>query len=354
MVVLEVGLDGQGLVKGSQQAFSALNSLTGGVQHLMGGLGAVSGIASAFGTTLGKWTPILAGISAVFSGVSMAMSIFARETKNVTSEWTKLGETVTKTMAEMRAAQLLGTSQVPMLTARASAMSQAAAATYMPGAGPISVGEMSGVLGEGYGQAAITRYLASQGDYSARQYLRTGEYSEESGQTTIPEIGQMTIYRAHRDPSGLMLSVEQQRALLVNAHRDMSRRAQAQSVRETGTSGSMPQLDPSSLYDTRAWGFSPGQQSMMSHEMGGYSAGLTGQSDAARQMIAQMAKEMDELTAKAREVGGYLGDAAFDFVAGLRTGREVLGSMAMDMGRILMRQAMTQAAQWAFGATATG
>lgn len=60
--------------------------------------------------------------------------------------------------------------------------------------------------------------------------------------------------------------------------------------------------------------------------------------------LRESARELERMQRTAEQIGSTLGDAAFDFASGLRSGREVLQSLLSDFGRGLARQGMASLA----------
>lgn len=319
MVVLEVGIDARGMVTGSQQAFSALGQLTMGIGQLTTSLKTAQGGIAVLGNALLTVQPWVVAITAVLSGANMAWNLFGSETEKAARSLDKVTEALRAAKGELAAATALGAESFASASRSKSVQSlfQIGLDQYRDGQYfPTSLGQLTDRLGESR-------------DWMLEQVARLGDAGIPLDRSGTTRFGQSLLTEAQ------FVAILQGRAQefggFANPGAGLYDYASMEPMQHPG-------MDPfgTGSYASRTAGF-------LREDMRGVAS--------AEAQAASMRKEMEALNQQAQQLGQYLGDAAFDFVAGLRDGREVLASMAMDFGRILMRQAMTQAAQWAFGAT---
>lgn len=269
-------------------------------------------------------TALVTGLSAV----GAAMSIFSSKTKEATDEWKGLGDAMKNAQAGIQASGFLGLSTGDFLTDQQKTQFSALQRVFQANA-PASVADIGDITGS---RVDVVRLLAQRGDKNAQSYLQSGRfiggYTESNFQGTHPWFTS--------DLSLLQVPVDAQKEILRRTYDYYGKQAARSQEGPIG-----PPLPPPAPPAYEGIGpFLPGtSQEAMAR------AGTIKLNDERRaESLRESARELERMQRTAEQIGSTLGDAAFDFASGLRSGREVLQSLLSDFGRGLARQGMASLA----------
>lgn len=214
-----------GRISGVAGALSGLRSISSATsfQHLafeagklyddFRGLQAgVGGTSTAFETlkAVMKAHPIFV-ITTVISAAAGLMSVLGSTTKATATEFDRLGQSMTKLRFDEEAAKLLGVSATGPQEARLRNILTGASSALETQ--DFSVGSIGSASQQGSVQ--VLRYLASQGDQRALEYLRTGQFVSAPGRTEVRGGNPTYISPQYStDPTGLTLTRDQARDFL--------------------------------------------------------------------------------------------------------------------------------------------
>lgn len=336
MVTLEVGMDAKGLLQGSREAFTALNSLGNSVQNVVTLLENVSGSAGAlgkFGTVLARWQPLLVAITTGLSAINLVMGLTSRTTDQAKTAWDSYATAIDKANQAIRAAQILGISAIPGLQAQQQNL-QALAGNLTND--PMSAAQFAKSTGLGVND--VMRYLASQGDQGAADAMR-------SGGSVVREFG---IARKRIAPGDIMLSPEQQRAMVVAQYRDFQGSIDAQQQSRGGGPDSPYGLGPMFRPGTDNYGgVFTGMQQWNGVEISDQQRGDM-ELDAARKLDREMAL----MEQRAARIGDTLASGFLRAATGAASVREIIGEMLMDVAQSFLAEGFSAAAR-GFMATPT-
>lgn len=213
-----------GRISGVAGALSGLRSISSATsfQHLafeagklyddFRGLQAgVGGTSTAFETlkAVMKAHPIFV-ITTVISAAAGLMSVLGSTTKATATEFDRLGQSMTKLRFDEEAAKLLGVSATGPQEARLRNILTGASAALENQ--DFSVGSIGSASQQGNIQ--VLRYLASQGDQRALEYLQTGRYKAAPGEGDRPGLNPLYWSDYSTDPTRLTLTRDQARDFL--------------------------------------------------------------------------------------------------------------------------------------------
>lgn len=340
MVTLEVGLDVHGVVAGGATAAGALGSIAGAAATMNTALQGSAAATSAFGVALSSAMPWVTAIGGLLSGLAAGMGLMAAMTREATSEWTKLGDAVEKAQAGIVASGILKLSPMSELTSQRDQQRDALRAVIRTGEG-LSMTDLRRIVGKAISREELLQmgaahtYGTEAGNQIA-QFATEGRFLERY-ERFGPQGGQRAIY-GHRE-SDLMFPNIAVRKILERSHGYYADQVNALDRREQAAARAAAEARDRGI-DQR-FAVSPQGLGLMGARVGEFVRQSPEERGIMERRIAM--QEMKEMEATAQRIGDYLGDAAIDFAAGLRDGRDILGSILLDIGRGLSREAMGQA-----------
>lgn len=277
------------------------------------------------------WTTLKANpISAIVTAIGLAataMSVFSTNTGKAADNWADLGQAMERARLDERAARELG-ADVTGPQNRQLANILASYSSLQTQQGNLSLAQVSSA--SGIGGAHLARYLAEQGNLSARNYVQEGRYLGEP-------YGRFDRQKVYSTPDELQFTPEQAREVFRRAYSNESSRI-GSSGRSSYVHRAYGPFDPVGFADPNAFTedpnyLQPGQGVRISREQ---------QADVTRENMEEAQRAMDEMLAKANQFGATLGDAFFNAATGAQSLRQSLAQILSDFARI--------GAQKAFGA----
>ena len=337
MVVLEVGIDARGAVTGGQQAFSAFAQLSSGVGVLTQGVGKADTAMQVFGKGLIASQPYILAVVAVLSAVSIGMQAFGRDTDAATrsvNEHTKaLQGMITKSKEHSFRAGLGQVDPRKTVGGTIDALTSLAFGK--------SPNEMM--------SASRAATLFGLPEFAFREALSPIVGDEAAmGQRRMQSLRDITHPRGRLAFTTTQFSIRDIIAAGENVLKFRQHPGQASESVDSGFGSGGGGFDMRQFLGEPMTGLGPS----FGFGQGGSTVFLNQQQSNLQQSVdsqnaidannQKSREEMKQILALSQQINDNLGDAAFDFLAGLRSGKEVLGSMLLDLGRMLSRQAMQE------------
>lgn len=337
MVSLEIGIDAAGVANGGAQASSALGGIAQAAalatQALAGSSTAMAGMSAALTAAM----PWISAIGAALSGITTGILLFSQRTQEATTEWTKF-------VASMREASALE-SLLPIFPGATADPQQAREKAAFDAAQTLREQQFLGTA-----TARSTADVASalgMTEQSVRDSLaeieRRGGISTRHG--SDPETfrrGSLSALRLSGEGRFESVVTSEGQVQLFSDFAERSRIRRAGQNPQPGFMGPVrPGFESFSLEDELAgtardpFGLQSGQR------MGTGTVLLPSgiEQDKFYEMIEsrRAVEQFEEIRQSAAEIGAALGDGAWDFLTGVSSARDVVGSIANDLGRGILR-----------------
>lgn len=286
-------------------------------------------------TTLGaliKAHPLLT-IATVLGTVASVMTLVSNNTSKASAQWDNLAESISKARKEQELAKSLGESPLSGLQAERSGLRSSIDTVTTPA----TVGEFA--KQQGVGVNDVLRYLASQGNTEALAILRGGETQRMTQPSSSSYEEPQPI-----QPYDWDLTAMDQNRMIRAQYENMKRRVEEEQARSTLVTANdfntnslysyRPPLDEDKQADVEPYSgmgpYLPGTHENVMTRMG-----------ADQWKADKMLEKTQEIAALSQQIGNYLGDAAFRFLNGMATARQLMTGLVMDAARMGLTQGAT-------------
>lgn len=313
MVSIEFSIDSLGAVRGGQQAVSALNNITNAARFALAEMSSVGGAFGNLGGILAKAQPWLVAATTLLSGLAAGMALMSRNTSEAARGWGSLASSVREADSSIKSANFLGIATSPYLQDKQKAQFNALRRAFSNEV-PMTVNEVAAITGN---REELLSSMAQAGVPQAREYRERG-------------------MMGHVMPGEIIVDPDMQQRFFREYYNRIGNEAALARVREDRSLSNVYQFGA----ESQGFPWNPIRDDRP------YRADYVSQSYSDQQRVqseaeAQRKRDMQETLQIAREIGGALSDAAWDFASGMRSGRDVALSIINELGRGLMRSAMT-------------